>query len=76
VVAVGFFVTNTLMDLVVKPKLMKTSLDISPLLVILSLVVWGWVLGPAGPVLAIPLTMVVLRMVRTAPAAEETSGVS
>ena len=63
IVVVGFFVTNTLMDLVVKPKLMKTSLDISPLVVILSLMLWGYVLGPAGPVLAIPLTMVVRRMI-------------
>jgi len=63
IVVVGFFITNTTMDLVVKPRLMKTSLDISPLIVILSLMLWGYVLGPAGPVLAIPLTMVVRRMI-------------
>ena len=62
IVAVGFVITNTTMDLVVKPRLMKTSLDISPLVVILSLMLWGWVMGPAGPVLAIPLTMVVRRL--------------
>ena len=61
IVVVGFFVTNMVMDMVVKPRLMKTSLDISPLLVILSLIFWGWLLGPAGPILAIPLTMVVQR---------------
>ncbi len=76
VVVVGFFVTNTLMDLVVKPKLMKTSLDISPLVVILSLMLWGWVLGPAGPVLAIPLTMVVRRLFIVPPASEGTAIVS
>jgi predicted PurR-regulated permease PerM len=75
VVVVGFFVTNMLVDLVVKPKLMKTSLDISPLVVILSLMLWGWVLGPAGPILAIPLTMVVRRLlVAAAPAAAAAAG--
>jgi predicted PurR-regulated permease PerM len=60
--------TNTAMDLVVEPKLMKTSLDISPLVVILSLIFWGWLLGPAGTILAIPLTMVVQRTVAPPPA--------
>lgn len=61
IVVVGFFITNMTMDMVLKPRLMKTSLDISPLLVILSLIFWAWLLGPVGPILAVPLTMVVQR---------------
>ena len=70
VVVVGYFVTNTVMDLVVKPRFFNTSLDISPLVIILSLILWGWLLGPAGPILAVPLTMVVQRLFLTAPASD------
>jgi len=74
VVVFGFVLTNTAMDLIVKPKLMKTSLDISALVVILSLIFWGWLLGPAGTILAIPLTMVVQRSVARPAAPESASG--
>ena len=33
--------------------------DMSPLVVVLSLFFWGWVLGPVGILLSIPLTMMV-----------------
>lgn len=62
IVVVGYFVTNLTMDLVLKPRFLKTSLDIPPLVVILSLIFWGWLIGPAGPILAVPLTMVVQRI--------------
>jgi predicted PurR-regulated permease PerM len=41
---------------VVEPRIMGTSLDLSPLLVLLSLIFWGWLWGPWGMVLAIPIT--------------------
>lgn len=44
---------------VVDPKLMAFSLNLSPLLVLISLLFWGWLWGIVGIVLAVPLTSTV-----------------
>lgn len=58
VVVGGYLIINNVVDNVVKPRVMKAGLDISALAVILSVVFWGWILGPAGTILAVPLTIV------------------
>jgi predicted PurR-regulated permease PerM len=58
-VAAGFVVVNMLFGNVVEPKLMGRTLGLSTLVVFISLVFWGWVWGPAGMLLSVPLTMVV-----------------
>ena len=63
IVIIGFIVINNLADNVLKPKLMKKGLDISILLIFLSLIFWSWVLGPIGAILAIPLTLFINRFV-------------
>ena len=40
----------------IEPRVMGTSLDLSPLLVLLALIFWGWLWGPWGMVLAVPIT--------------------
>jgi AI-2 transport protein TqsA len=57
-VAAGFVVVNMLFGNVVEPKLMGRTLGLSTLVVFLSLVFWGWVWGPAGMLLSVPMTMV------------------
>lgn len=58
VVGVGYVVINVVMGSVLEPRLMGRRLGLSTLVVFLSLVFWGWVWGPVGMVLCVPLTMV------------------
>lgn len=55
----GFVAINMAIGNIIEPRLMGKTLDISTLVVFLSLIFWGWVLGPIGMLLAIPLTVVV-----------------
>jgi AI-2 transport protein TqsA len=49
--AVQFTIGNAL-----EPRVMGTSLNLSPLLVLVSLIFWGWLWGPWGMVLSVPIT--------------------
>lgn len=53
----GMILTQMTSDYVVQPMLMKKTLHVSFLQVTLSLIIWGFLLGPTGAVLAVPLTM-------------------
>lgn len=56
-VIVGYSITNFAVDYVLQPRYIGSSVDMSALVVTLSIVFWGIVLGPAGALLAIPLTI-------------------
>lgn len=58
-VLVAFIVINAAIDEIVYPRMLSTQLDLAPFWTLLSLVFWGWLLGIAGAILAIPLTMIV-----------------
>ena len=53
----GFLVVNFVLGSALEPRLMGYGLDLSTLVVFLSLVFWQWVLGPVGMLLSVPLTM-------------------
>jgi len=58
-VAGGYILINILLGNFVEPMLMGQRFGISTLVVVLSVLFWGWLWGPVGMLLAVPLTMMV-----------------
>jgi AI-2 transport protein TqsA len=56
-VAAGYLITGFTLGNVIEPRLMGRKLGLSTLVVFLSLIFWGSLLGPIGLVLCIPFTM-------------------
>lgn len=57
-VALTFLAVNVLLGNLLEPQIMGRRLHLSPLVVFLSLIFWGWVWGPVGMILAVPMTVV------------------
>ena len=68
--AVGIILINFIIENVIKPRVMEENLNISPLFVMISLVLWTFVLGPIGTILAVPLTLIATKLLLEA--SEET----
>ena len=55
---VGLLLINVALGGVIEPRVLGRAVGLSPLVVVLALALWGFVLGPVGALLAVPLTMV------------------
>ncbi|HZS00806.1 MAG TPA: AI-2E family transporter [Chloroflexota bacterium] len=65
VVFLVFGIINTVVYNVLQPRWAGESLNISPFVVLLSLFVWGIVLGAMGALLAVPLTTMVITLLES-----------
>jgi predicted PurR-regulated permease PerM len=69
IVFLGVSVWQFLIGNFVAPRMQADSLNLSPLVVLLSLAVWGALWGPAGMFLSAPLTVMVMIVLGQVPGA-------
>jgi len=67
IVLIGYVLINGGVQNFIQPKIMGQGLKISPVVVFISLFVWGYLLGGIGAILAVPLTLLVLVMMENFP---------
>jgi predicted PurR-regulated permease PerM len=58
-VVIAYSIINVAVDYFVQPRYIGTEVDLSPVVVTVSLLFWALVLGGAGAILAVPLTITV-----------------
>ena len=67
IVVVGWWIVNVIGDNVIKPRFFVKGLDISFTNIVFSVVFWSWVLGPAGAILAVPISLSLRRAAELLP---------
>lgn len=55
--AACYLAINVLVGNILEPKIMGSGIGLSPLVIWVTMAFWGWVLGPVGMLLSVPLTM-------------------
>jgi predicted PurR-regulated permease PerM len=66
----GMAVTQFVIGNVLDPKLLGDRLNLSPVIILLSLLLWGWLWGTAGLFLAVPLTVAIKIVFENVPGME------
>jgi len=62
-IIIAYIVINSIIDDIIKPKLMGSGLDLAPIIVFVSVIFWGLILGPLGGLLALPMTLAVKELI-------------
>lgn len=71
VTAIIYFVVNTVVGNIIEPQLMGKNLGISPLIVFIAMLFWGFVLGPVGMLFATPLMIVIKIILESRPVTQD-----
>ncbi|RME29175.1 MAG: AI-2E family transporter, partial [Deltaproteobacteria bacterium] len=66
-VAAGYLAVNVSIGNFIEPRIMGRRLGLSPFVVILSLFFWGYVWGPGGMLVGVPLTVIAKLLLETSP---------
>jgi predicted PurR-regulated permease PerM len=66
-VAILYVAVNIVFGTIVEPRFLGRGLGLSTLIVFLSLIFWGWVLGTIGLFLSVPLTMTAIIALKSKP---------
>ena len=61
IMSLFFVIINTIAESYIFPKLTGKSLQMSVFVVFVSVFVWGWILGPSGFFIGVPLTLIIIR---------------
>ena len=60
IILVGLGIVQWIIGNILEPKIMGSSLNISPLVTILSLIVWGTIWGVTGMLISVPITVIMV----------------
>ena len=54
-----YFVVNQVLGNIIEPRALGKGFGVSPVLVLFSVIFWGWILGPLGMLFAVPFTVAI-----------------
>jgi len=66
-VVFGYLAVNIIIGNLLEPRVMGRSVGLPSAVVFLALIFWGWVLGPVGMILSVPLTVMVKMALDSSP---------
>ncbi|WP_252179018.1 AI-2E family transporter [Endozoicomonas sp. 4G] len=66
-VSAGYFAINMVIGNILEPRVLGKGLGLSSMVVFLSLLIWGWLLGPIGMLLSVPLTISIKILLESSP---------
>lgn len=64
VVIIGICIINAVVENFVFSKFAADSFRIPPLIVIVTLILWSWILGPVGLFLSVPFTVIIIALIQ------------